>query len=101
VDQLDAASSQKSPGCPTSPSALQEAWKLNFPLDQLLTDLQVVDCHVWLLLPKDAMIILPSSTPPRLTAQHVGIPEPDPLLWVGLYVSVAFIIIASVKIIFN
>jgi hypothetical protein len=76
----------------TPPSALQEAWLLDFPPGRLLTDLQVVDRRVRLLLPKNATIVLPSSTAPCMTAREFHVPQPDPSLWVGRYVSVLFII---------
>lgn len=76
----------------TPPSALQEAWLLDFPPARLLTDLQVVDRRVRLLLPKNATIVLPSSTVPCMTAGQFHVPQPDPSLWVGRYVSALFTI---------
>lgn len=91
-----ASKCQSNSNTPTPSSAVQEAWRLDFPPDRLLTDLQKVDRHVRLLLPKDATIVLPSTTPPRLKARHLAVPEPDPSLWVGNYVS-----IPSTKLSFN
>jgi hypothetical protein len=55
---------QSKSNTPDHSSAVQEAWCLDFTPDRLLTDLQKVDRHVRLLLPKDATIVLPSTTPP-------------------------------------
>lgn len=101
VGRPDTASSQKSPGSPTLRRALQEAWLLDFPPDRLLTDLQVVDRHVRLLLPNDATIVSPSSTPPPKIARDPHIPQPDPSLWVGLYVSPVFVIMGFFNSVFN
>jgi|ERR1700676_2976038 len=88
--------SQTNSNTPAPSPAVQEAWHLDFPPDRLLTDLQKVDRHVRLLLPKDATIVLPSTTPPSQKARHLAVPEPDPSLWVGYYVS-----IPSTKLSFN
>lgn len=75
---------------PLPVDASQEARSPPFPLQRALTNLQVVDRRVRLLLPQDASIVFPGATPPRAhTRSPPVIPEPDPSLWIEHYVSFA------------
>jgi hypothetical protein len=83
----------RSAGPSTHPSpsiALQEARGPTFPLQQALTELQVVERRVRLLLPTDASIVRPGATHPPDNRTPAVIPAPDPFMWVNYYVSHSF-----------
>jgi hypothetical protein len=83
----------RSAGPSTHPSpsiALQEARGPTFPLQQALTELQVVERRVRLLLPTDASIVRPGAIHPATNRTPAVIPAPDPFMWVNDYVSHSF-----------
>jgi hypothetical protein len=84
---------RRSAGPSTHPSpsvALQEARGPTFPLQQALTELQVVEHRVRFLLPSDASIVRPGATHPPNSRPPAVIPEPDPFMWANSYVSHCF-----------